>query len=184
MTSENAKAVTFNEFLDSIGFKRTAVEELVLEVIDERLSKDISQKELAKIAGTTQSVISRFENLGRQPRISFLQRIATALGATFRGTIHGDYMYVAPKKFHEYISESAEKDGVSTSRFLDLKFTKQLQVEFKRQSWKVVQVNQLKSVPNYSSVAFTMQSFTELYKQDIESDKIDTEVNLERCLAV
>jgi predicted transcriptional regulator len=44
-----------------------------------RLEKNLSQRELAELCGTTQSAIARLERGGRPPRIDTLLRIAEAL---------------------------------------------------------------------------------------------------------
>lgn len=44
-----------------------------------RLDKNLSQRELAELCGTTQSAIARLERGGRPPRIDTLLRIAEAL---------------------------------------------------------------------------------------------------------
>lgn len=44
-----------------------------------RLAKNLSQRELAELCGTTQSAIARLERGGRPPRIDTLLRIAEAL---------------------------------------------------------------------------------------------------------
>ena len=48
-------------------------------VSDRRVEKDLSQRELAELCGTTQSAIARLEAGGRPPRIDTLLRIADAL---------------------------------------------------------------------------------------------------------
>lgn len=49
-------------------------------LIDARIKGKISQRELAKKAGTTQAVISRIENMSVNPSIGLLQRLAGSLG--------------------------------------------------------------------------------------------------------
>jgi ribosome-binding protein aMBF1 (putative translation factor) len=49
------------------------------QVIEQRLARDLSQRELADLCGTTQSAIARIERGGRPPRIDTLLRIANAL---------------------------------------------------------------------------------------------------------
>ena len=44
-----------------------------------RIEKNLSQRELAELCGTTQSAIARLERGGRPPRIDTLLRIAEAL---------------------------------------------------------------------------------------------------------
>lgn len=48
-------------------------------LIAARLSKKISQRELAKKANTTQAVISRLESMSANPSIGLLQKVASAL---------------------------------------------------------------------------------------------------------
>lgn len=50
------------------------------ELIRARIEGNISQRELAKKAKTTQAVLSRIENMTVSPSIGLLQRIAQALG--------------------------------------------------------------------------------------------------------
>jgi alanine racemase len=54
--------------------------QLTRELIAVRKTQHISQRELAKRAGTTQAVISRIENLDVNPSIGLLNRISVALG--------------------------------------------------------------------------------------------------------
>ena len=48
-------------------------------VTEQRLARGLSQQELAKLCGTTQSAIARLESGGRPPKIDTLLRIADAL---------------------------------------------------------------------------------------------------------
>lgn len=54
--------------------------QLAKKLIDRRLEKEISQRELAKKAKTTQAVVSRIESMNSNPSISLLKRLASALG--------------------------------------------------------------------------------------------------------
>lgn len=49
-------------------------------IIENRLAKKMSQKELAKRVKTTQAVISRIEGMNSNPTVGLLSRIARALG--------------------------------------------------------------------------------------------------------
>lgn len=53
-------------------------------IIQKRIEKGLTQKELAKKIGTKQSAISRFESGAYNPSLSFLGRVASALGAKVR----------------------------------------------------------------------------------------------------
>jgi transcriptional regulator with XRE-family HTH domain len=48
-------------------------------VAEQRRARELSQRELAELTGTTQSAIARLERGGRPPRIDTLLRIAAAL---------------------------------------------------------------------------------------------------------
>lgn len=49
-------------------------------LIEARLKINISQRELAKKANTTQAVISRIEGMNSNPSIGLLKKLAEALG--------------------------------------------------------------------------------------------------------
>jgi predicted transcriptional regulator len=49
------------------------------QVTEQRLRRQLSQRELAELCGTTQSAIARLERGGRPPRVDTLLRIAEAL---------------------------------------------------------------------------------------------------------
>ena len=57
-------------------------------LIDARVEKGLTQEKLAKLVGTKQSSIARLENGSGLPSLSFLQKIAEALGT-----------YLIPPKF-------------------------------------------------------------------------------------
>ena len=52
---------------------------IAAEVAERRLALSLSQSDLARLVGTTQSAIARLERGGRPPRIDTLLRIANAL---------------------------------------------------------------------------------------------------------
>ena len=53
--------------------------QLIRSIIQKRIEKDISQKELAERMGTKQSALSRLESGEYNPSLSFMQRVAEAL---------------------------------------------------------------------------------------------------------
>jgi transcriptional regulator with XRE-family HTH domain len=64
------------------GFERARREfELGMQIRELRLAADLSQKELARMVGTSQPAIARLEAGGGMPKIGTLERVAQALGA-------------------------------------------------------------------------------------------------------
>lgn len=53
--------------------------QLMLQLIEERLKRKLSQRALAKKVGTSQSVIARIEGMDANPSLLLLKRIAQAL---------------------------------------------------------------------------------------------------------
>jgi ribosome-binding protein aMBF1 (putative translation factor) len=56
-------------------------------VIEARINKGLSQKELAEQLNTQQSVISRVERAKTLPSLAFMKKVATALNVSFQVTI-------------------------------------------------------------------------------------------------
>jgi len=52
---------------------------LARKLIDERIKKNISQRDLARKIGTSQAAISRIENMNGNPSLHLLKRIADSL---------------------------------------------------------------------------------------------------------
>lgn len=53
-------------------------------IIERRLAKKLSQRDLALRVKTSQAAISRVESMSGNPSLSFLKRIAAALGTNLR----------------------------------------------------------------------------------------------------
>ncbi|GEM_PF-391568 len=54
--------------------------QLACKLIEARLKKHLSQRDLAKKVGTSQAAIARIEGMNANPSLSLLKRISTALG--------------------------------------------------------------------------------------------------------
>jgi transcriptional regulator with XRE-family HTH domain len=63
------------------------VERLIDTLVDLRCRLGVSQAELAREMDTTQSTVSKFERAGGDPRVSTLQRYASAIGAHVRFSV-------------------------------------------------------------------------------------------------
>jgi ribosome-binding protein aMBF1 (putative translation factor) len=55
---------------------------LIEAIIEQRIKKGLTQKQLAEKIGTKQSAIARFESGTYNPTLSFLKKLAQALGVT------------------------------------------------------------------------------------------------------
>jgi len=62
--------------------------ELIDRIIEKRMQKKMTQKELAQKIGTRQSAISRLESGTGNPTIGFLQKVASALDTRVTVTFH------------------------------------------------------------------------------------------------
>lgn len=129
---------TLDDYLDSIDYKFSPIEELALEVINERLYNELTQSDLAKRMKTKQSVVSRFENLGRSPSLKWLIKIAEALGTRFRATIHGDYMYVVPRKYRTVLDARASVLEKQVVRLLEEELTEYCEEKYQPISWNPI----------------------------------------------
>lgn len=91
------------------GFSQIIIESQKL-----RYDNSISQKDLAKRMGTKQSVISRFENMGRLPSYDFFSRLSLAFDHSPGMTLFGDYMGVVPTGMQHIVKEHAIEKNIST----------------------------------------------------------------------
>jgi transcriptional regulator with XRE-family HTH domain len=128
---------SWKEALESEDFKRSLTADLVFEAIRRRIELGLSQIDLAEKIDSTQSVISRFENLGRQPSIGFLERIAKALDLKLSATLNGDFMYIVPYRLQSFVKQSAEAQDLDSRKYLTNTITDHLD-QCARESWKVI----------------------------------------------
>lgn len=63
--------------------------EIVASLIERRLEKGFTQRELAKRVGTKQSSIARLESGTYNPSLDFLKKVTDALDARLRITVSG-----------------------------------------------------------------------------------------------
>lgn len=96
MKYKGYKVYTFQEHLKEMlkdpEFKKewedSEVEyQLSCKLIEARLKRKMSQRDLAKKVGTSQAAISRIEAMNANPSLSFLKRISTALGGKLQISI-------------------------------------------------------------------------------------------------
>jgi predicted transcriptional regulator len=61
---------------------------LIEQIIRKRIQKSLTQSQLAKLAGTKQSAISRLESGSYNPSLNFLQKISRALNSQLQITLN------------------------------------------------------------------------------------------------
>jgi ribosome-binding protein aMBF1 (putative translation factor) len=80
------------------------VSEIIEKLVDARINKGISQRELAQISGIRQPAIARMEKVKAIPRLDTLARIAVCLGVE----IKAEQVTIAPYSYPEKpIAENA-----------------------------------------------------------------------------
>ena len=78
----------------------------------------LSQKEIAKNAGTTQSAISRIETMSTNPSYKVLSKLSDAVGGELYITPMGDMTIIVPFGMQEKIKKIADTKGVSVKTLL------------------------------------------------------------------
>lgn len=94
------------------------ISDIILESIELRNEKGLSQTELAKKMKTRQSVISRFENMGRVPSYDLIARLSYALDNKPGITLYGDYMVVVSPEKQYFIKELANRENIPIRKFV------------------------------------------------------------------
>lgn len=77
MKRESARGAEFRKAYKALRPKY----DLIRAILDARIKDGVTQKELARRAGTTQSAIARFESGAGNPTLDFLSKISAAVGA-------------------------------------------------------------------------------------------------------
>ena len=86
---KNSKVRDYRKWMKDKAYKkaRKGLElefSIISAVIEARIKKSLTQKELAKRVGTKQSSIARFESGTYNPTLSFVQKLANAVGTKIR----------------------------------------------------------------------------------------------------
>lgn len=84
-----------------------------MEKIGDRIEKlmkeeNLSQKELALMAGVTESALSRYLNNERQPKVEILANIATALNTTSDYLINGKTDEIDFAEIYRFVARGAK----------------------------------------------------------------------------
>ncbi len=85
--------------------------DFVIKMVMRRRELNISQEDLAKTMGTTQSVISRFEHFGRKPTLEFMLKLTNALNMKFDFLQENQVVITLTEGQQEFVAkEASEKD--------------------------------------------------------------------------
>lgn len=84
-TYQNLKAKLLQDGAIRRVYRELGPEFALMElIIQKRIEKGLTQKQVARRVGTKQSAISRLESGASNPTLSFLQKVAQALGTTIK----------------------------------------------------------------------------------------------------
>ena len=81
---------------------------------------NLTQKEIAARAGTSQSAISRLLSGGGKPTYHFLRKVSLAVGGKLYMSPQGDYTAHLDFAFHQQAVEEAQQADMETERHLSL----------------------------------------------------------------
>jgi transcriptional regulator with XRE-family HTH domain len=101
--------------------------QIIIESLEKRQLLGLSQTDLARRMGSKQSVVSRFENMGRKPSYDLIARMSMALGHVPGMTLFGDYMAVVPCTKHKIVDRLAKTNGMDTKKYLALLLEKAIE---------------------------------------------------------
>jgi len=96
MKTDISKFTTFKDFKkQSLSYPQVKKEydllgpryQIINQLIQARIKKGLTQKEIATRMGTKQSALARFESGNSNPTLKFIQKLAKALDTTFNLTI-------------------------------------------------------------------------------------------------
>jgi transcriptional regulator with XRE-family HTH domain len=88
-------------------------QDFVIKMVMRRRELNISQEDLAKTMGTTQSVISRFEHFGRKPTLDFMLKLTNALNMKFDFLHENQFVMNIEQKQVDYLTKEASEYDLS-----------------------------------------------------------------------
>lgn len=79
---------------------------------------DLTQKEIARRAGTTQSAVSRFTSMKGKPNYDFLRKISEAVGGSLQVTPLGEFTTTLDFNYHDTAKKLADDQGITVEELL------------------------------------------------------------------
>ncbi len=83
-----------------------------------KAKNDLTQKEIAQKAGTTQSAVSRFTSMKGKPNYDFLRKISEAVGGSLQVTPLGEYTTTLDFNYHDTAKKMAADQGITVEELL------------------------------------------------------------------
>lgn len=126
---------------------------------------NLSQKEIAKKSGTTQSAISRIETMNTNPSYKVLARLSDVVGGSLYLTPMGDMTITVPFGMQEKIKSIAEAKGMSVRALLLELIKKEIYEKFTTEL-------ELQSVNEYDYDSANHKTLTDITKFDDSFDDL------------
>jgi len=79
--------------------------------------KNLTQSDVAALAGTTQSAISRLERMKGKPTYELLRRLSDAVGGDFYLTPMAEMTITVPYDLQDAVRKSSEQKGVAVKDY-------------------------------------------------------------------
>lgn len=92
--------------------------DLILDLKQARLAKNVTQAEIAEKIGTKQTAVSRFESYGATPTLPFLIKYAAALGIDIKVRLEDDFSVELPAELRESTRKICAATGLNLKETL------------------------------------------------------------------
>jgi len=140
------------------------------QIADHRLSKGLTQSELAELAGTSQSSIARLENGSSPPSLSFLRRVAKVMGL---------YVQVNLVSGSENEVREDEKDFDNTLDLVEILHQDFLEdIRHQKFSDAVIKLNHINNVVKECEPSKTVELLKDIIMREVEIvDALSSSVN-------
>lgn len=108
----NLPEAEFDDDLDYYYLNSNAI----LDLIEIRREKGLTQADVAAMIGTKQAAVSRFERYSCEPTLKFIHKYARALGAKLLLTPYGKYTIVMKETEYKAMEELANRKGFTINQ--------------------------------------------------------------------
>lgn len=110
---ENTNA-SYKQWADSVD----ALSSFIFDCEFLKAKNGLTQKEIAKKAGMTQSAVSRFTSMEDKPNYDFLRKISEAVGGSLQVTPLGEFTTTLDFNYHDAAKQLADEQGITVGELL------------------------------------------------------------------